>query len=41
MFAGRSEDAEALERMGLHAPKDFKGRLYARLVSYALQNTAR
>ncbi|TKR30756.1 acetyl-CoA hydrolase [Luteimonas gilva] len=41
MFAGRSDDAEALERMGLRAPKDFKERLYARLVSYALQNSAR
>lgn len=40
-FAGRTEDAEAMARMGLQAPKDFKERLYARLVSYALQNTAR
>lgn len=40
-FAGRTDDAEAMARMGLQAPKDFKERLYARLVSYALQNTAR
>ncbi|HJR74680.1 MAG TPA: acetyl-CoA hydrolase/transferase C-terminal domain-containing protein [Luteimonas sp.] len=41
MSAGRSDDAEAMERMGLQAPKDFKERLYARLVSYALQNTSK
>jgi acyl-CoA hydrolase len=40
-FAGRTGDAEAMSRMGLQAPKDFKERLYARLVSYALQNAAR
>lgn len=41
MLAGRSDDTEAMERMDLQAPKDFKERLYARLVSYALQNSAR
>ncbi len=40
-FAGQSGDAEAIQRMGLDAPKTFSDRLYARLVSYALQNTSR
>ncbi|MCL1635409.1 acetyl-CoA hydrolase [Luteimonas sp. SX5] len=40
-FAGRSGDDEAMERMGLQTPKGLQERLYARLVSYALQNTSR
>lgn len=40
-FAGASADTEAIERMGLQAPKDMRERLNARLVSYALQNSAR
>lgn len=39
MFAGKADDGEAIQRMGLDAPKNFNERLYARLVSYALQNT--
>lgn len=40
-FAGASADTEAIERMGLQAPKNMRERLDARLVSYALQNSAR
>lgn len=40
-FAGMSADTEAIERMGLQAPKNMRERLDARLVSYALQNSAR
>ncbi len=40
-FAGKTDDAEAMERMGLNTPKDMGENFHARLVSYALQNSAR
>ena len=36
----RGEDAEALQRMGLGAPKNWRERLDARLVSLALSKTS-
>lgn len=39
-FASKTNDAEAIERMGLNAPKNLNERLYTRLMSYALQNTS-
>ncbi|TWI06233.1 acyl-CoA hydrolase [Luteimonas cucumeris] len=39
LFAGKSEDAEAMQRMGLNQPGNWREKLSARLVSYALQNT--
>jgi len=40
-FAGKTDDTEAMERMGFQTPKDMGERLYARLLSYALQNSMR
>lgn len=39
LFAGKGDDAEALQRMGLEQPEKLGERLSARLVAYALHNT--